>query len=144
MRQEELINNALTINDALLKIKSNIDFAYIWIPVKTKCGCYIELGGKSKNNKLELKADIPNYTKAGIPVKHTNGFVNSNYAIYYNGIENYSIIEFPIKNKPIKLFKDYKDFIKWCDERDFINNPVRLEFYTKEVLVEKIYSEVIL
>jgi hypothetical protein len=145
MKHSELLSSAIDVKSAVNKIKSNNQIGYIWIAVKTAAGCYLEMGGRNFDEEmgLELKIYVPEYEN-GLPKEYKlNGSTCQDYAVicYDNGsiihIE-YSHTRETIKNK----FKSIKQFVKWADNKDFINQPIRIEYYTKEVLVTKTFSKI--
>lgn len=106
------IGNAITVEDALWKIKANIPVGkttpgFIWFTVKNKTGVIFELGGTYD----ALKMYIPCYDEAGIPVKYSyNEMVHMNFAIACG-----NTWEHPCDG----MNTDEKTFIKIAKTKDF-------------------------
>ena len=108
MKFENLINNTKSLETILLHIYNNDNFSYEWHSLKNNKNCYLELGGRNKNNILELKAYIPKFENNKY-ITHPNGMIKSEYSIELNGEMNYS--DFRVHTHIIGLEK-FLNFIK--------------------------------
>lgn len=130
MRLEQLLNEAVSLEIALERIKNNVSTSFIWIPVKNKKGCYFEFGGRNKD-KLELKVYITPF-EDGKYKSHDNGFTNSEYALT-NGGQYINNTTHDITNF------DNIDFVKFLNKTDFRTYKPKIK---RETFVRQVYETV--
>lgn len=109
MKYTDLINTAISLDEALKSIKANNKSQYKWYSVKLDNEFYFELGGNLINDILNVKAYIPEIVDNKISVMG-NGYVHSLFSIEWRGMWNDSIIS--LSNKYINTdIKDLDTFI---------------------------------
>jgi hypothetical protein len=113
-------DNPVTLQEAFTQIAANNNQGFIWLPVKTKSNCFVELGGCYHNNEKQIKAYIPKVVDGKI-VSYTNGFVELyfSYTLEQLGIDGSNfcfITETNTKRKvDIDKFKSVEEFLEFLD-----------------------------
>lgn len=117
----------LTLNKAFKLIKQNEGSSFIWMVVENKHGNRFEIGGRNKS-ELHVKVYIPNYTEGGEVIKlSVNDRASMNYSIEFQE-PNYGAIEFGSAFDRTIEFKDGNDFVNYVNKRNFVNNPIILDW----------------
>jgi len=117
----------LTPKQAFELIKQNEDSSFIWMVVENKHGNRFEIGGRNRG-ELHVKAYIPKYDEGGKVMKnHVNDMASTTYSIEYQE-PNYGAIEYGHAFDRSIKFKDGKDFVNYVNKRDFVNNPIILDW----------------
>lgn len=130
MEYKRMINEAISLEEAVQKVKANEERAYKWFAVKNSQGSYFELGG----NKENLKAYIPEYENKKIVV-HSNGFVRSNYSVQIGSLqypkENIYDENFLPTEEKLLQFLDSKDFETYSPNIKKKAYPIEWEYKYK-------------
>jgi len=123
MKLLKLLNENISILEAVELIKSNEEQGYIFIPVKNEHDCLFELGGRNYEGNIEFKVCIPKYNNC-LPyqayyVRHgeekSNGFSVQHYSIGCN-------MSFRVHSMDGFNFDNEDEFINYISNTDFINN----------------------
>lgn len=134
MRFEEMKRTASTLEKAVHQIKNNNNPSFKWFAVKNKKNSLFEIGGRNKEDKLEIKAYIPKFENKKYIV-YENGFVNSAYSIYLDGLFEFST--FRVCSKKEWTLESYLKFLENTDFKKYYPKII-----TKEVIAsyETIYE----
>jgi len=83
MELTKLLNESLTIQEAITLLSNNKSISCKWMPVINEKGCLFELGSRidEELNILKWYASIPHYNEQGIPCTYVNGFVKTDKMI---------------------------------------------------------------
>lgn len=130
-------DHAISIPDAIALIKENTSGSYQWYVVKSKAGCFFNLGGRNNRHKpvcdkptdsLEIKADIPYYEDGNVVKYSLNEMAHNEYTVDFDQRWDKGRVEWACHRADLPIFKrKLAGFIKWIENRDFINNPVKFE-----------------